>query len=898
MASENSNPASQQPANTQNPSGARSHTPAPASSSPENAPAPPSKRDLISWWRQFKKNTKKGEETASQPSEIFGVPLNVSIKYANVAISLTGEDGKRFIYGYVPIVVAKCGVFLKEKATDVEGIFRLSGSAKRIKDLQEIFDTPDRYGKGLDWSGYTVHDAANVLRRYLNLLPEPIIPFDFYERFREPLRHFRDRKGGSDDEAAVAVKDPPYDHDQVVATYQRLIKELPPLNRQLLLYILDLLTVFAAKSDINRMTAANLAAIFQPGLLSHPDHYMSPQDYKLSQDVLVFLIENQDSFLFEMTRTDADEQTVREFESGMVSHPVAGLRRSASNASAGADSLRKYEVALRRNASVSSKHSRNSAGNGSPSASGTIRSPTIGGVHRSNTVPAKRPTGLSPKIHQPSELENAAFPPGAHQQPHSSKSSSRTPSRAPSIKIPQRTGSPLPRASQSTTSADQDVMPTAFMQQDQSRATAPESTGSQMLASTSAFPQPALTPTKERKRSSLFGWVSPPEDGRQPNRLRKKRLPTSSTSESAHSSTYSLPPGPDDALPGATASQSKLGPVDSVQPYTSTPQVLDTIPDKEKEEQTQPASEANQTTQMQGDNFVKPERSQSHTSSVRSRSSLADISDADRLDEGDKKEKRRSWRFRRTSPSSRDQTPASVSSNSRGEASHSLLGSATVSQENISGELQRTNKDSLNNFGSVLTLQESDLSSVAPSSVPSPRDEGENKKGFFGKFKAKVTQVKEDLKEGVREEIQRSKSPPHPDGEKSSSRTSLSIFASRDSRSTRGLSSENLPEQRSRDDQEQCPTAATPVPATITSTTPAIPEEETPEEKPVTTAPAHSEPAATGTVLTTVQEDVPLTVPPPSETVATTAPPPQSETSVSSTDKLGDATKESATSSS
>lgn len=46
---------------------------------------------------------------------IFGVPLNISIKYANVAISLNNEHGESFIYGYVPIVVAKCGVFLKEQ---------------------------------------------------------------------------------------------------------------------------------------------------------------------------------------------------------------------------------------------------------------------------------------------------------------------------------------------------------------------------------------------------------------------------------------------------------------------------------------------------------------------------------------------------------------------------------------------------------------------------------------------------------------------------------------------------------------------------------------------------------------------------------------------------------------
>lgn len=53
--------------------------------------------------------------TDIQPKGIFGVPLRQSITYANVAISLVDEKGKSYIYGYVPIVVAKCGVFLKEK---------------------------------------------------------------------------------------------------------------------------------------------------------------------------------------------------------------------------------------------------------------------------------------------------------------------------------------------------------------------------------------------------------------------------------------------------------------------------------------------------------------------------------------------------------------------------------------------------------------------------------------------------------------------------------------------------------------------------------------------------------------------------------------------------------------
>jgi hypothetical protein len=49
------------------------------------------------------------------PQGIFGVPLQTSIRYANVAISLLDAEGNSYIYGYIPIVVAKCGVFLKEK---------------------------------------------------------------------------------------------------------------------------------------------------------------------------------------------------------------------------------------------------------------------------------------------------------------------------------------------------------------------------------------------------------------------------------------------------------------------------------------------------------------------------------------------------------------------------------------------------------------------------------------------------------------------------------------------------------------------------------------------------------------------------------------------------------------
>jgi hypothetical protein len=73
----------------------------------------------------------------------------------------------------------------------VEGIFRLSGSARRIGELQHLFDIPPLYGSQLDWQGYSIHDAANVLRRFLNSLPDPVITHKSYNDFRNVLGKYR-----------------------------------------------------------------------------------------------------------------------------------------------------------------------------------------------------------------------------------------------------------------------------------------------------------------------------------------------------------------------------------------------------------------------------------------------------------------------------------------------------------------------------------------------------------------------------------------------------------------------------------------------------------------------------------------------------------------------------------
>ncbi|KLO09752.1 Rho GTPase activation protein [Schizopora paradoxa] len=252
--------------------------------------SPPNKANLKAWWKQFtaQRGMKKDipnypRKVDTSPHPVFGVPLRESLLYASVQISTANVDGQLYVWGDIPVVVAKCGLYLKENATEIEGTFRVSGSTKRMRDLQALFESPPRYGKNLDWSKefYTPHDVASVFRRYLTQLPEPVIPTSLYAKFREPL-----------------AKNRPI--DEVRNSYRLLIRSMAPQNQYLLLYVLDLLSVFSRKSDKNLMTASNLAVIFRPGLLSHPNHELSPEEHKLSQKVLEFLIEHQDWFMLDV----------------------------------------------------------------------------------------------------------------------------------------------------------------------------------------------------------------------------------------------------------------------------------------------------------------------------------------------------------------------------------------------------------------------------------------------------------------------------------------------------------------------------------------------------------------------------------------------------------------------
>ncbi|KAK0623275.1 hypothetical protein B0T14DRAFT_536200 [Immersiella caudata] len=668
---------------------------------PQPSPIPPqlqaaaspgnSKRDLKSWWKGFKLAPKSQEANDSRPQGIFGVPLRQSITYANVAISLIDENGKSYIYGYVPIVVAKCGVFLKEKATEIEGIFRLSGSEKRIKELKTIFDSPDRYGKGLVWDGYTVHDAANVLRRYLNDLPEPVVPLDLYEKFREPLRGAT-KQASADGEGPQFVEN--FDMDDAIAKYQQLITELPPLNRQLLLYILDLLAVFAAKSDQNRMNSQNLAAIFQPGMLSHPSHAMAPEEYRLNQSVIIFLIENQDHFLIGMQGTAADEKTVQEVQKGgtpIVKTPTtpgpnrkSGVTRSSSNASAGAESVAK-DGQIRRNKSTSSRRSLHSNGAPSP-ASPAVPSTPSGGLARSNTVPSKKSPALQ------SGRFAARDGPVGPLTPVNAATEPSTPRVAEEVATPPEHSQVPP-----TSTANSNVPPRSIATaRSQEKLLDPNHTE-------------VTTPSKERRLPILFQRTMTGEsDGRQPNKLRKRKV--HSGNPSAHSSTASLPHST-----AASPNVEVTNPIDALRPPPNVDGPAGAQPSEAPSELATKASV--QAAQQSTSNSLHPQSAEVNLRSKKSpptslHSSFNEGSDLDQVEEPQpagvdsgnqdssaekekekEKERKKRWRLSRRKEEAPPSSHPPLSpprppygSNAHAEASSSSIGSGGKLRHSMTGE--------------------------------------------------------------------------------------------------------------------------------------------------------------------------------------------------------------------
>jgi Rho GTPase-activating protein 1 len=143
----------------------------------------------------------------------------------------------------VPIVLEKAVKYLEERGTDVEGIFRLSGNAVRVKEIKTQFDK----GNDVDFSKeIDPHVVAGIVKMYLRELPEPLFPFDFY--------------------APLIGAWVPNDEMATVANLKPILQRLPPVNRKILALLMRLLAKIAA-NPATKMSTTNLSIVFAPNII-------------------------------------------------------------------------------------------------------------------------------------------------------------------------------------------------------------------------------------------------------------------------------------------------------------------------------------------------------------------------------------------------------------------------------------------------------------------------------------------------------------------------------------------------------------------------------------------------------------------------------------------------------
>lgn len=193
------------------------------------------------------------KEDSVPKTQQFGVSLQFIKENSNTAI---------------PPVVEQSIQYLRKEGLDVQGIFRRSPSATKLRDVQQKFNN----GEEVNFAEIgDVHVAAVILKTFLRDLPAPILTFDLYN----PLV----RLPGDDEER------------QLLEIRRMLVEELPDDNYVVLKYIVQFINEVMSNSEVNQMRAPNLAIVFGPNLI-WPRGQASLADMAIINKVVLLLLEH------------------------------------------------------------------------------------------------------------------------------------------------------------------------------------------------------------------------------------------------------------------------------------------------------------------------------------------------------------------------------------------------------------------------------------------------------------------------------------------------------------------------------------------------------------------------------------------------------------------------------
>ncbi|CAG0895997.1 unnamed protein product [Darwinula stevensoni] len=143
--------------------------------------------------------------------------------------------------------VETCVCALLETGLEEEGLFRVAGSASKLRRLKLAFDVGLEKPEFFRQTYQDPHVIAGALKSYLRELPEPVMTHNLYSDWLQ----------------AAKVQDT----EMRIQALEKVLEKLPVSHRANLRYLVKFLHRLASRQDVNKMTPQNIAIVFAPNLL-------------------------------------------------------------------------------------------------------------------------------------------------------------------------------------------------------------------------------------------------------------------------------------------------------------------------------------------------------------------------------------------------------------------------------------------------------------------------------------------------------------------------------------------------------------------------------------------------------------------------------------------------------
>ncbi|GJE94907.1 RhoGAP-domain-containing protein [Phanerochaete sordida] len=198
----------------------------------------------------------------------------------------------------LPALIVRCAQHLHLWGLQEEGLFRLNGRPAHVAKLRAEFDSGADYNLvESDPGDLDPHAVASIFKAYLRELPQSLLTAGLIPLFEAALAadattqesaaqaagNTSPTSPGSSRGFPMLRKPPSLStlampsfagtrsmSDATIATLASLLAELPPVNRDLLYTVVELIQATSARSKETRMTLGNLLLVFCPSLNMSP----------------------------------------------------------------------------------------------------------------------------------------------------------------------------------------------------------------------------------------------------------------------------------------------------------------------------------------------------------------------------------------------------------------------------------------------------------------------------------------------------------------------------------------------------------------------------------------------------------------------------------------------------